>query len=63
MKKSKEEKIWIPKVGDKVRIKNFAEPFNGKVGRIKRIWGGYNYVRIRYARFDIEVYHCEMEKI
>lgn len=51
------------KVGDKVKITGLAKKFNGKLGWITRINGGYIYVKLRWQRhqYDLEVYDVEIE--
>lgn len=52
-----------PRIGDRVRLKNYTYKHNGKLGFIVNRDGGYFYVRLRWRpKNDIhEVYQCEFD--
>lgn len=50
-------------VGDRVKIKNYGRPWNGKKGFIESIDGEYHYVRPRWYKHVIELYRCEIERV
>lgn len=52
---------YVPQVGNRVKIKNFTEIHNGMLGYIEEIDGGYIMVRPRWAKYIIELYHCEID--
>lgn len=53
------------KAGDRVRIKNYAEKFNGEIGTVDSRDGAYVYVFIDSqpdnTEYPFELYECEVE--
>jgi len=51
------------KKGDRVRIRQYALDWNGKIGFITEINGDYIYVRPRWYKHEMELLRCEVEKV
>ncbi len=57
----------IVKAGDRVRIKNYAEKFNGEIGTVDSVDGAYVHVFIDSqpdnTEYPFELYETEVELI
>lgn len=52
---------YVPRVGNRIKIKNFAKKYNGKLAYITKIDGGYIFVRLKRTNYIIELYDCEID--